>query len=284
MERATALLDVPPGERLVVSTDASVEYIHFRRDWLTPKEIGWRATTAALSDLAAMGATPLGVLTALAVPETWRDALSDIGEGIADAVAAVGTKIVGGDMSASNDLTIAVTVLGSVKAPLERRGARAGDSLWVTGTLGGPAAALRSWLAGDAPSTASRERFVHPRARIEEGKWLATNGATAAIDISDGLIADARHIAAASGVAITIALNTIPLFAGSTTADAAAGGEEYELLVAAPPSLDARAFTARFSLPLTRVGEIAAAPPTGVTVTMGGASVEFSGGYDHFVR
>jgi thiamine-monophosphate kinase len=159
----------------------------------------------------------------------------------------------------------------------------------VTGKLGGPAAALRSLLSGGQADEQSRARFARPFARIEEGMWLAAHGATSAIDVSDGLIADARHVAAASGVALAVDLDLVPTLAASSAADAAASGEEYELLVTAPATIDARAFAAMFQLPLTRIGEVRAlreargvrdAP--GVVVTAGGARVEFTAGHDHF--
>jgi thiamine-monophosphate kinase len=277
-----ALVDVPDGERLVVSTDTSVEFVHFRREWLSAAEIGWRATTAALSDLAAMGARPLAVLTALVVPDGWRGELGAIGDGIAAAVEAASTHIVGGDLSTGSELSLCVTVLGSSKSPLTRGGARPGESLWVTGALGGPATALRSLLDGTTPAAAARGRFAHPSARVREALWLAARGATAAIDISDGLIADARHMAAASGVALAVSLDNVPRFGECNPADAASSGEEYELLIAGP-GMDCVAFTREFGLALTRIGEVGPAEGApGVIVTSGGARVEFTGGYDHF--
>lgn len=271
-----AVLDVAPGERLVVSTDTSVENVHFRREWLTPAEIGWRATMAALSDIAAMGARPLGVLTAITVPPSWRGDLATVADGIGNAVSDARTKILGGDLSTGSEFAIAVTVLGSAARPLTRSGARAGDAVFVSGALGGPALALRSWLAGETPSRAARERFARPSARLSQVTGL-TSQVTACIDISDGLIADASHIAAASNVSIAIELDALPLFPGATAAEAAASGEEYELLVTAPASFAAPAFT--------RIGSVNdARGAAGVIATHGGARVEFAGGYDHFSR
>ena len=278
-----ALLDTRPGERLVVSVDTSVENVHVRREWLTPEEIGWRATMAALSDPAAMGARPLGLLAALAVPVGWRGDILALGAGIGAAAHAAQCPLVGGDLDAGQALSIAVTVLGSAASPLLRSGARAGDALWVTGTLGGPAAALRAWHAGNEPPPAARTRFARPVARLDLAASLAARGCHAAIDISDGLIADARHLAAASGMALTIALEAIPVFGGSSPVDAAASGEEYELLFAAPPSFDALRIATEFGVPVARIGDVAAGP-AGVTVTSGGARVEFDGGHDHFSR
>ena len=277
-----AILDVPPGELLVVSTDSSIEDRHFRREWLSPREIGYRATAAALSDLAAMGATPLGLIVAMGVPESWRDALGEIADGIGDAASLCQTPIVGGDLSGGRELSITVTVLGSTAAPLRRSGARIGDRICVTGTLGGPGRAIAELSAGRVPDARSRARFAHPEPRIREARWLAARGATAAVDISDGVIADAGHVAAASGVRIAIDLERIPCDAGVDCVIAAASGEEYELLVAIPPAAAVHDFEALFRLPLTEIGRIVAGDSPGVSTFHRGASVAPPRGYDHF--
>ena len=272
-----ALVDVAAGEKLVVSTDTSVENVHFRREWLTPGEIGWRATMAALSDLAAMGAKPLGVLTAITVPTAWRTELPGIGDGIGDAVSAAGTHIIGGDLSAGTELSITVTVLGSTVHPLTRAGAKPGDGLWVTGVLGGPLLALRHLLAGEEPPPAARDRFARPMARLPWALGLGPDACSSCIDISDGLVADARHIAAASRVLIEIDLETLPVFPGVSITDAAASGEEYELLVTAGPAFDAPGFT--------QIGEVfEATDRVGVIAMKGEVRIDLTGGYDHFSR
>ncbi|MEX2182803.1 MAG: thiamine-phosphate kinase [Gemmatimonadaceae bacterium] len=254
-----AVLDVPPGSRLVVSTDSTVEGIHFRRPWLTPAEVGWRATQAALSDLAAMGAAPLGVLLALTVPADWRGALGELAEGIGAAANAAGAPIVGGDVVDGDRLALAITALGHTARPLSRAGASPGDTLFVTGSLGGPGAALAAWERGDVPAAAARDRFARPIARLGAGAWLAAHGASAAIDLSDGLAGDAGHLAAASGVRCVLTLDTVPCHEGVNVADALMSGEEYELLVAAP-ALDGRAFAqANAGLTLTPIGRVEAA-------------------------
>lgn len=271
-----AVLDVPAGARVVVSTDTSVEHVHFRRDWLTAREIGHRATAAALSDLAAAAATPLGLVLAMTVPLGWRGDLDALADGVGDVARHAGCPIVGGDLSAGGELSLTVTVLGHAARPLARDGVRPGDALWVTGRLGGPTLALAGLLAGRTPAPEARERFARPLPRLAEARWLAEHGARAAVDISDGLAADARHLAAASGVALAIDAERVPRVAGADARTALASGEEYELLVAAPASLDAAAFAARFGLPLTRIGT-ASAGPAGVT-----ARVDLPPGHDHF--
>ena len=275
-----ALLDVPAGAKLVASTDTSVEDVHFKRGWLSAEEIGWRATTAALSDLAAMAAEPLGVLVAIAVPPRWRDDLAGLGDGIAAAARAAGAPIVGGDTTGGELLTLAITVLGTARAPLTRGGARAGDTVYVTGRLGGPRSALRAWALGRTPAAAFRERFAHPTARLAEARWLAANGARAAIDLSDGLAADLRHLAAASGVHIALDVGAIPALPGVDDDDVLAGGEEYELVVTGA-SIDVTAFERMFALPLTAVGTVRAGAAA-VTGARSGAVVDLPGGHDHF--
>ncbi|HXY29109.1 MAG TPA: thiamine-phosphate kinase [Gemmatimonadaceae bacterium] len=276
-----ALLRVPAGEQLVASTDVSVEDVHFRADWLTPQEIGYRATTAALSDLAAMAASPLGVLIALAIPPGWRGRTAALAEGLGEAAARVGALIVGGDLSGSRELSIAVTVLGSVKDPLSRGGVRPGDVLWVTGALGGPGLALREWQAGRTPPADARARFARPEARIPQAQLLARSGAHAAIDISDGLLGDAQHLAAASNVRVELELDRLPAWPGVSALEAARSGEEYELLVAAPIEADLSALVRQLGVPITRVGRASSGPP-GLDATLRGERVASPSGFDHF--
>jgi thiamine-monophosphate kinase len=276
-----ALLAVPAGQSLVVSTDASFEHVHFRRGWLTAREIGARATAAALSDLAAMAATPLGLLLAIGVAPEWRAELDALARGVGEAAAAADCPIVGGNVTRAGELSLTITVLGSAARPLERSRAQAGDALYVTGSLGGAGAALDALLRGVAPRDADRERFASPRPRLAEARWLAEHGARAAIDISDGLVADAGHLAAASGVAVTLDLAALPCAEGVTPERAASSGEEYELLVAVPAAapLDRDAFRARFGMALTRVGRVTAGQ--GVSVEGLEHRVDLPSGHDH---
>jgi thiamine-monophosphate kinase len=277
-----AILDVPPGEQLVVSTDSSIEDRHFKRAWLSPREIGYRATAAALSDLAAMAASPIGIVLAIAVPEAWRADIGEIAEGIGEAAAASHVPIVGGDLTGGRELAITVTVLGSAVRPLRRSGARVGDRICVTGTLGGPSHAIAELTAGRTPGDRSRRRFAHPEPRIREARWLADHGATAAIDVSDGVIADAGHLAAASGVGIRIDLDRLPCEPRIDCLEAAASGEEYELLIALPPAAAVHDFEALFRLALTEIGAVVDRAEPGIETFHRGVSVAPPRGYDHF--
>lgn len=255
-----ALMSVPRGEQLVASTDVALDGVHFRRAWLTPREIGYRAVTAALSDLAAMAAAPLGVVISLHLPKSAQVSLRGLADGIADAVKGAGTVIVGGNLSRADVLGITTTVLGHAFAPLTRSGARPGDILYVTGKVGGPALALRAFKAGKKPGKEARRRFAHPVARLVEARWLAARGAVAAIDISDGLVADAGHLAAASSVGIELHAERVPLVAGATLKGALSGGEEYELLVAARSPIAESEFRKRFGMDVTAIGRIVEGP------------------------
>lgn len=287
-----AIVPAAAGD-LVVSTDVSVEGVHFRTDWLTLEEIGWRAAAAALSDLAAMGAAPAGLLTAVVVPRGAEGPdVTAVMQGVGDAGAAVDCPVLGGDLSAGERWHLTVTVLGWAERPVRRRGARPGDTLWVTGALGGARAALTEWQAGGIPEDGLRRRFARPEPRIRAGRWLAAHGATAMIDLSDGLAGDVRHLAAASAVRLEVNLASLPIEpsvhavarrSGSTPARfAAMGGEDYELLVALPASFeeaDALACQEATGVVLTAVGTITAGD--GVRLLDGETPVALRG-WEHF--
>ena len=277
-----AVLDLNQGARLVASTDTSLEGVHFRREWLSLQEIGYRATIAALSDIAAVAAEPIGLLIAATVPANIAPTIEELADGIGSAARQSGCPIVGGDLTGGDRISLTMTAMGAAVSPIGRNGARLGDGLWLTGRLGGPAAALRALLAGELPSAEHYPRFACPVARLAEARWLAEAGATAMIVISDGLSSDARHIAAASGVAIEIGIDIIPCVPDVTSRAAATSGEEYELLVAAPDELDAERFASTFGVSLTRIGTIVEGVPGSVTFTEDGERVDLVAGYDHF--
>lgn len=283
-----AVLDIPAGHRLVVSTDTSVEDVHFRREWLNHFEIGYRATASAWSDIAAMAAAPLGCLVSITLPERDVPAIRNLARGILDAADYVGSSatagsagvLLGGDLTRGEKLSLTITVLGAAKHVLSRSAARVGDHVFVTGALGGPAAAVRAWTAGKKPDAKHRARFSHPEPRIHQSLWLARNGAHSAIDISDGLTGDLAHIAAASGVRVEINLDQIPCVEGVSALEAATSGEEYELAVTAS-ELDTEEFFREFALDLTAIGTVVGGDP-GVDVLDNGQHIATKPGFDHF--
>ncbi|HSU97532.1 MAG TPA: thiamine-phosphate kinase [Gemmatimonadaceae bacterium] len=277
-----ALIHVPRDNMLAMSTDTAVDNVHFRRDWLTLDEIGYRATTAAISDLAAMGANGLGILVALATPPESRENLDALGDGIARAAVSAGVRIFGGDTARSAVLSLTVTAFGNTRDALRRDAARAGHHVYVTGLLGGPGAAVSALTEGEPLPELWRERFANPHARLREARWAAGRGARAAIDISDGLLADAAHVAAASNVHMTLDLDRIPVIQGVDPIAALQSGEEYELLLTSAIPLDCDAFRARFGIPLTGIGSVSDGEP-GVVVISQGKQLEIEPrGSDHF--
>jgi thiamine-monophosphate kinase len=227
-----AVLDVSGRGPLVVSVDSVVEGIHVDLSLCSPGDVGWKALMGALSDLAAVGATPLGALVALCVPGGSGEgelALGVMG-GVAEASAASGCPVVGGDLSGAGQLAVSVTVLGTIgpgdRPAVSRAGAQARDVVLVTGPCGGSAAGLRALRAGTGPG----EAYRRPVARLGEGALARRGGAHAMIDVSDGLALDLHRMADASGVGFR--LDEVPVADGATLEEALGGGEDYELLIA----------------------------------------------------
>lgn len=278
-----AILDVG-GEQLAISTDMMVEETHFKAGWLSPREIGWRAGAAALSDLAAVAANPLGVLVSLGVPDSLpRESVAQLVEGLGAVADSVGGVVRGGDLVRSRGIVVDVVVLGRAPTPVFRNGATAGDTLWVTGSLGGPAAAVEAWERGEEPGASARSRFASPEPRIKEAAWLRERGAKALIDLSDGLVADAGHIAAASGVACVVEAAKVPVHPLATVETALLGGEEFELLAVLPQDVDAALgteFERTFGFGLTGIGHVE--DGTGVRVLNAGVPMKLGSGFSHF--
>lgn len=265
-----AILSLPASARLVLSSDACVEDIHFRRAWATWENVGYRAVAAALSDLAAMAAHPLGVLIALALPpELGIPVAAAIGSGAGECLEAHGGELLGGDVGGSpGPVILDVTAVGHASAPVTRGGGQPADELWVTGHLGAAAAAVADLERGLEPTPETRKAFERPTPRLKEARWLAERASLhGLIDLSDGLARDVRHLATASGVGALIelaAVPTAPSLRSFAESEAVlhlklSGGEDYELLLAAAPgvlgALAAR-FAGTFGVPLTRIGEL----------------------------
>ena len=223
-----ALWRAKPGEELVMTVDAVVEDVHFTKQF-TPEEIGHKALAVNLSDLAAMGAKPEAFLVAIAMPDRWLAKLPGIARGMSRLAKRHGCQLAGGNMSRARELSITVTAIGSVPRgrALLRSGARPGDRLLISGSLGGAAAGLRVSKA----SLRARQRKPEPRIALG---LLARSVAHAAIDISDGLVQDLSHVLDASKVGAALVEAAIPVARGATLADVLSGGEDYELLLAVP--------------------------------------------------
>ncbi len=280
-----------PG--IVLSVDAAVENVHFRRAWIghgaTWEDIGHRAAVAALSDLAAMGAQPRAMLQALTLPEGTPDELVEgIGRGFARVARAHGAPVIGGNLARGRDVTITTTVVGAKVGgtSLMRAGARVGDALYVTGELGAAALGLAVLETGGRKH-ADAERFVRrflaPLPRVAEG--LAVLGvAHAGIDVSDGLVQDVGHLCDASGVGAELEVASLPLARGHAVLAARlgrdpvllalTGGEDFELVLAAPEGAVIAG--------ATRLGRIVAGSGVVARGPDGKPIRLWAGGFDHF--
>ncbi|MFN8123224.1 MAG: thiamine-phosphate kinase [Thermoleophilia bacterium] len=284
-----AVLDGDPA--VVLAHDMVVQDVHFRLGTASPRDIGHKALAVNLSDVAAMGASPVAALVGLGVPRGAPAGLvEEVYAGMEELAARWGCTIAGGDTTSAAELVLGVTVVGRMAPgvrPVLRSGARPGDVLWVTGPVGASAAGLRlledpSLGAADPALVAAH---VRPVPRVREGLAVAAAGAHAMLDCSDGLAIDASRLAAASGVRVVLELDRVPVAGGvaavaaalGVAADvfAATGGEDYELIVAAPPGFAPGCAL----LPVGR-GEAGA----GLAATRGGAPVALDRlGWDHDV-
>lgn len=271
---------------LVISTDLAVEGVHFRFDWISPEEAGFRAGAAALSDLAAMGAVPEALLVSLAVSGEPSLAVA-LQRGVRAAGDRVGVAIIGGDVSrAPGAAVVDVVAVGRARKVVTRGGAEVGQGVWVSGTLGGAAAAVAAWSAGTEPDPRARTRFVAPPDRVPLGSELSSAGlACAMIDISDGLVADARRVADASGVRIRVDAGAVPVDPGAGDLNLALeGGEDYELMFTAPAGAGSRirALGQEVAVPLNRIGRVEEGMGVVLKDHRGRHSAPGPGGYDHF--
>ena len=263
---------------LVVTQDALVEGVHFRLDWTSWRDLGWKAAAVNLSDLAASGAQPVGLLVTLAAPpDTSIDDVVELYAGIHE----TGVPVIGGDTTEAEALTLAVTALGRADRVPGRAGARPGDLLVVTGPLGGSAAGFYALRDGVASASALVRAHLRPPLRLAEGRRLAAD-ASAMLDVSDGLATDAGHLSRRSACRVVLQLERIPLAEGLAEAAARAGksvwelacgfGEDYELLAALSPEAAAR-------YPFPVVGRCEAG--SGVALLLDGAELPLTG-WQHF--
>jgi thiamine-monophosphate kinase len=256
----------PTGGELVITTDSLVEDVHFVRGPTGARDLGYKAIAVNVSDIAAMGASPRAAVCALTLPPDVETGwVMELFGGMREACDEYALWLVGGDLSRGREASIAITVTGEVapgKAVL-RSGARPGDRVIVTGELGGSAAGLRLTRPRTRPTAeqlALVRRHLRPTARVGEGGVLARHGATAMMDISDGLTLDLSRLARASGVGARVSIDDVPVADGATTDDALGGGEDYELLATLPDAGAVEAARAElkeaFGVPLTEIGLI----------------------------
>ncbi len=254
-----AVLRVPSGQEMVVTTDMCLEDRHFRRDWHSPESAGHRCLARGLSDVAAMGARPVAAFLSLALPRGFdEDWFAGFLAGFAGLAGEFSVELAGGDTSEApgNSMLADVMVIGAVASmkAMRRVGARPGDGIYVTGSLGGSAAELaalaagRTWTQEMCPQT-------FPQPRVAAGLALVKRGyATACVDVSDGLSTDLRHLAEASGVRAEVELDKLPVAPGATLQQALNGGEDYELLFTAMAGVKIPSMIA--AVKVTRIGTV----------------------------
>ena len=229
-----AVVSIPPGNRMLLAADTVVGGVHADLEIVGLDDFGWKAMTACLSDIAAMGGDPCWALVTVTGAD--HDEIRSLYAGVADASRRFGCPVVGGDLTGGPGLVVTVAMVGSCDGPpVLRSGARPGDEVWVTGPLGASSAGLRHLRANGPGGAAAGLARSHarPQPRLAEGRAARAAGATAMIDVSDGLAADVGHIARESGVGID--LSEVPVADGATSDDALAGGEDFELVFCVPP-------------------------------------------------
>ena len=283
-----AVLAMPPGHELVVSVDTLVAERHYPVG-ASADLIGYRSMAVATSDLAAMGAAPGWATVALVAPTLSPDWAALFASGIKRAALDFDLKVVGGNL-ARGPQSVTVAVHGHVPAgqAIVRSGAKAGDDVYVTGTLGGAGLALAdaklaTTSAADLAADSPLRRYWNPVPRLELGVALRTL-ATAAIDVSDGLAADLEHLCKASAVCCDVELERVPTFPGAVALQAVGAGDDYELAFTAPAASEAhlQAMTARTGVRISRIGRIRVDSPPAVRWFSQGVVVRAPAGYRHF--
>src|SRR5437764_4911433 len=266
----TAVLD----GGLLFATDVLTEGIHFDLAWSTPVDVGWKALAVNLSDVAAMGGTPRAAVCGVVLCAGRKGEADDVAAGLMAAAAELGCPLVGGDTVVGAALTVTVAVVGDSPegGAVLRRGPRPGDSVFVTGPLGGSKAALAALRRDQPADPVALARLQRPVPRLFEGRTAAAAAASAMIDLSDGLSSDLAHICRASGVGARIEASAVPVGPGAAVDDALSGGDDYELCFTAPdPVRVAEAFAAAgLHLPapigtVTTDDEVLLLTPTGGT-------------------
>ncbi|HZU41167.1 MAG TPA: thiamine-phosphate kinase [Terriglobales bacterium] len=279
-----AVLRLPRGHEALITTDFSLENVHFRRAWHPPDSVGHRCLARGLSDIAAMGGEPVAAFLSLALPRDVRQRwVDEFLRGLLRLAKRFGLTLAGGDTAQSPDGILAdIVVLGSVPAgeAVLRSGARAGDAIYVTGQLGGAATVLHRLQAGKRIRARDFPGHFYPTPRLEVGRYLREHGlATAMIDISDGLSTDLSHICEESRVGARIVGTEIPAASRAILSLALHGGDDYELLFTAPAKMRVPNTIAGVSV--TRIGDIIRG--RGVRLVQNGSEKKLAaGGWQHF--
>lgn len=274
------------ADNRLLATDTVVDGTHLDLRWCTPADAAWKAVAVNVSDVAAMGGDPEVVVVAVTVPPDHPGLAEGVADGLVGACADLEVDLVGGDTTSGPVLTITVTILGSMPdgaAPVLRSGAHHGDFVFVTGPLGLAASALDALMAGREPPTpeaAARPHRPHPR--IAEGRAARVAGATAMIDVSDGLSADLGHICDASGCGVGIAPDDVPVAPGVGLQRALTAGDDYELCFTAPDiAAVERSFHDAGLLPPRRIGIMTPGPHRQLLRSPDHAVPLPSGGWEH---
>jgi thiamine-monophosphate kinase len=253
-----AVLRLSPGSELLVTTDLCIENVHFRRAWHPAAAVGHRCITRGLSDIAAMGGQPLACFLSLGLPEDLPQSwVNGFLRGLLAQARRFRLPLAGGDISSARQITADIVVTGQVPAgtAVLRSGARPGDRIYVTGSLGGSAATLKQLFAGKKIKPTRSNTHFYPTPRIAAGAWLRARAlATAMIDLSDGLSVDLAHICEESRVAAIVEAIKIPISRGADLELALHGGEDYELLFTVPRRAKVPARIA--GITVTEIGEI----------------------------
>ena len=253
-----AVLSPTNGSQILVTTDFSIEDVHFRQAWHPATSVGHRCLTRGLSDIAAMGGSPIACFLSLGLPsrlpKIWPD---DFLRGLRSLAKKYKVQLAGGDISAAQKIIADIVVVGEVPAgtAVRRSGASPGDRIYVTGSLGGSAAVLHQLMAGKKVRAAKSSAHFYPQPRLEVGQWLRRRGtATAMIDLSDGLSVDLAHICRESRVSARIVAAQLPIARHASLELALHGGEDYELLFTARPG--AKLPTRIAGVTITEIGKI----------------------------
>ncbi len=284
-----AVLRPSPQHDLLVTTDLCLEDVHFRRAWHPAQCVGHRCLTRGLSDIAAMGGEPVACFVSIGLPpnlpQKWADGFFS---GLLALARQFGVSLAGGDVSSSEKILADIVVTGQLPSgkAISRSGAHPGDRLYVTGELGGSAATLQQLYAGQKVRATRANRHFYSLPRIQAGQWLRKHGASAMVDLSDGLSVDLAHICEESRVSAVVNVDSLPIAKQADLHLALHGGDDYELLFTAPPAVKIPRSIA--GVRVTEIGVIQPAKNSGAPVAIqhpdGRIHALKPAGWEHFSK